>query len=87
MKKYSLLALAAASLFAYPMFANEAEESSEDPVAVEVTDENKSPKQRVSFNDEENKDTFIALSDDDEKKSGSYLALSDDEKEEGTTSA
>ena len=82
MKKSSLLALAAFSLFAYPMFAEESEESSEEPVAIETTD------LQVSFNDEETKENFIALSDDEEEENvGSYLALSDGEEEEDTASA
>jgi len=81
MKKSSLLALAAFSLFAYPMFAEESGESSEEPVAIETTDI------QVSLNDEETKENFIALSDDEEGENvGSYLALSDDEEGENVGS-
>lgn len=84
MKKSSLLALAAFSLFAYPMFAEESGESSEEPVAIETTDI------QVSLNDEEgeNVGSYLALSDDEEGENvGSYLALSDGEEEEDTASA
>ncbi len=81
MKKSSLLALAAFSLFAYPMFAEETEEDSKEPVAIETTET------EVSFNDEETKENFIALSDDEEESVGSYLALSNGEEEEDTASA
>ncbi len=81
MKKSSLLALAAFSLFAYPMFAEESEQSSEEPVAIQTTDV------QVSFNDEETKENFIALNDEEEESVGSYLALSDGEEEEDTASA
>ena len=81
MKKSSLLALAAFSLFAYPMFAGESEESSEEPVAIQRADV------QVSFNDEETKENFIALNDEEEENVGSYLALSDGEEEEDTASA
>lgn len=80
MKKSSLLALAAFSLFAYPMFAEESKEGSEEPVAIKTTD------LQVSFNDEETKENFIALSDEEEENVGSYLALSDDEEEENVGS-
>lgn len=63
------------------MFAEESEESSEEPVAIETTE------LQVSFNDEETKENFIPLSDDEEENVGSYLALSDGEEEEDTASA
>ncbi len=74
MKKFSLLALAAFSMFAcpmfaYAMFAEESEESPEEPVAIETTD------------------VHVSFSDEEEENVGSYLALSDDEEEENTASA
>ncbi|MCB1109610.1 MAG: hypothetical protein KDK64_01395 [Chlamydiia bacterium] len=74
MKKSSLLALAAFTLFGYPMFAGEEEESTEEPVAIEET------AIEVSLNDEETKENFIALNDDEEE-ADARLALNDDEEE------
>ena len=84
MKKSSLLALAAFSLFAYPMFASETEDTTEEPVSVETFST------RASLTDEETQENFIACScgsDEEEANSFSFLALSNDEEEENTASA
>jgi len=83
MKKSSLLALAASSLFAYPMFACETEDTTEEPVSV------KTFSTRASLTDEETQESFTACSCDsgEEENSFSYLALSNDEEEENTASA
>jgi hypothetical protein len=83
MKKTSLLALAAFSLFAYPMFAEDTEEGSEEPVAIETAEESV----EVTLNDEETQENFISLIGDEEETVDSYLALSEDEEEEDTASA
>ena len=79
MKKSSILALAAFSLFACPMFAEE--ETTEEPVATETNETT------VSLNDEETNENFFALDDGEEENGNTYLAKSDDEDESETVSA
>ena len=84
MKKFSLLALAAFSLFTYPMLASETEDTTKEPVSVETFST------RASVTDKETQESFIACpckSGEEQENSFSYLALSNDEEEENTASA
>jgi len=63
MKKSSILALAAFSLFAYPMFAEETTETEIEETATVVETVT-----TVSFNDDETQENFIAFISDEEEE-------------------
>ena len=62
MKKFSLLTLGAFSLFAYPMFAADTEETKEEPVSVETVST------EVSLNEDDAQDNLMSYSSKSEEQ-------------------